>query len=531
MGLSQTGYTFMSGWGTTTTCSSNAYQQKITSEVDNLTLYACKTANISGAITLDSNRWATSDASSAATTATTTALVTSSSNKVYSKYAVGMFSNSGATTSVTKLYRNPAMTGYTFAGFYTGKAGSGTQVIDASGNYLSAASIQVTSKNGTATWYAHWTPNNYEITLDDSTNSGSGGSGKVYTTYNVNVYKDSARANAMTTSANGVTVPTRSGGYKFLGYYNSASGTTQYIDANGKITSGGLSTGKAVTNNTTKWYARFEGMTVSAPTKKLAYTGSAQSCANVTVSAPSSGATITYSNSANGTYGSSAPTITDAGTTTVYYKVNASGYTEYSGSYKCTVNRVTLSAASGTITYPTTTTTFTATCQSGGALSVASSDTSIATATISSGTVTVTWKAAGTANITVTCAASGDYAAATATYAVTTAKGACTVTLDETSGTITYPTTTKTVTASTNSNGTLSVSTANVTSVNRIPRAASNTWTSNGLTMTTAGDGIYHINGTTTAATSITIPLTAFNIPSSGNGGRFFAGNTFVVSS
>jgi hypothetical protein len=125
---------------------------------------------VSCAIVLDSNRYATSSDVSASSSATTAASVT----PVFSKYGVGIYPSisdaESGTNVITSLTTSPAMTGYTFAGFYTGKAGTGTQVIDASGNYLSAANTQVTVAHDencstpAATWYAHWTPNTISLT-------------------------------------------------------------------------------------------------------------------------------------------------------------------------------------------------------------------------------------------------------------------------------------------------------------------------------------------------------------------------------
>ena len=79
---------------------------------------------------------------------------------------------------------------------------------------------------------------------------------------------------------------------------------------------------------------------------------------------------------------------------------------------------LTLSANSGTIEYPATSTTFTVSGNTG-ILSVSSSNTSVATVSISGSTVTIKSVGAGTATITVKSAASTNYNEKTATYAVT----------------------------------------------------------------------------------------------------------------
>ncbi len=78
-----------------------------------------------------------------------------------------------------------------------------------------------------------------------------------------------------------------------------------------------------------------------------------------------------------------------------------------------------LSATSGECTYPNTITFDVIKNTSGGELSVKTSNEDIATATISGNTITVTPKNVdGTATITVTSAATGNYNAKTATYAL-----------------------------------------------------------------------------------------------------------------
>ena len=94
---------------------------------------------------------------------------------------------------------------------------------------------------------------------------------------------------------------------------------------------------------------------------------------------------------------------------------------------------VTLSATSGTITYPGEGN-FTA--AGTGTLSVESSDTAIATANVADGKITVVpGTTAGTATITVTSAATTNYKAATATYTVTVKLGTLNVTANGYSGT------------------------------------------------------------------------------------------------
>ena len=81
-------------------------------------------------------------------------------------------------------------------------------------------------------------------------------------------------------------------------------------------------------------------MTVTAEDVTVTYDGS-EHYITVNVSVPESGATITYCETKNGTYTDTNPTYTNAGVNTVYYKVTASGYADYSGSATVTINKAT----------------------------------------------------------------------------------------------------------------------------------------------------------------------------------------------
>ena len=120
-------------------------------------------------------------------------------------------------------------------------------------------------------------------------------------------------------------------------------------------------------------------------------------------------------------YSTTMPTITNTSSFTVTVMASKAGYKTQSTTQTVKVNKaagtLTLSATSGTLTYPTSTT-FTVSGNTG-TLSVSSSNTSVATVSISGSTVTVKSVAAGTATITVKSAASTNYNEKTATYTVT----------------------------------------------------------------------------------------------------------------
>ena len=120
-------------------------------------------------------------------------------------------------------------------------------------------------------------------------------------------------------------------------------------------------------------------------------------------------------------YSETVPTITETSSFTVTVRASKAGYKTQITTETVKVNKaagkLTLSATSGTINYPNSTT-FTVSGNTG-TLSVSSSDTSVATVSISESMVTVKSVAAGTATITVKSAASTNYNEKTATYAVT----------------------------------------------------------------------------------------------------------------
>ena len=156
-------------------------------------------------------------------------------------------------------------------------------------------------------------------------------------------------------------------------------------------------------------------------------------------------ATVEYSID-GGTFSSTIPKVNGANTYSVSIRASKAGYTTKTITKTITIGKntqtgnLTLSATSGTITYPTVGT-FTVTKNaSGGALSVTSSDTNVATATISGTTVTITPKAISAdgkqTTITVTSAATSNYEKQTQTYTATVNRG--TITLDATAYTGNY---------------------------------------------------------------------------------------------
>ena len=157
------------------------------------------------------------------------------------------------------------------------------------------------------------------------------------------------------------------------------------------------------------------------------------------VSVSPSDAKIEYSTDNGNTYNEEMPTVINATSVPFIVKVSKTGYKTETITRTAIVNKaegkVTLSATSGTITYPDSTT-FTASGNTG-TLSVSSNSTSIATASLSGSTITVkSGTKAGKATITVTSAESANYNEKSATYTATVQNG--TITLSATPYTGTY---------------------------------------------------------------------------------------------
>ena len=115
---------------------------------------------------------------------------------------------------------------------------SGTTIeISSGGSY--ATSRITEGMASTVNLYAVCTPNTYTITLNNQ-NANTAGTTTIYEKYGTGYYltnNNGTLSNQMTTSANGITIPTKDH-YVFKGYYTEVNGGgTKYIDENGKLTS------------------------------------------------------------------------------------------------------------------------------------------------------------------------------------------------------------------------------------------------------------------------------------------------------
>ena len=126
------------------------------------------------------------------------------------------------------------------------------------------------------------------------------------------------------------------------------------------------------------------------------------------------------------TYSETMPTITNTSEFTVTVKASKAGYKTQTTTETVKVNKasgnLTLSATSGTIAYPNSTSLTVS--NNTGSLSVSSSNSNIASASISGNTVTIkSGTTAGKATITVTSAEASNYNAKSATYEATVNNG------------------------------------------------------------------------------------------------------------
>lgn len=140
-----------------------------------------------------------------------------------------------------------------------------------------------------------------------------------------------------------------------------------------------------------------------------------------------SDAKITYCDRADGIYTATLPTYTDAGSYTVYYKVEKEGYRTVTSSETITINKasgvVTLSSNKGSLTYPLSGTFSVKENVSSGKLNVISSDTQVVSVNIKDGEIKITPISVGAATITVVSESTNNFTEAFATYSVTVEPG------------------------------------------------------------------------------------------------------------
>ena len=121
----------------------------------------------------------------------------------------------------------PTRSGYVLKGYYSSSS-SGTKYIDRFGDFL--PDFEALTLTAAKTIYAQWKAA-YKVTFNKS--SGTGGTDAIWYSPEDDAFFADA---ACTIPATSVTIPVREC-YRFNGYFNTSSGSTQYVDANGDYTS------------------------------------------------------------------------------------------------------------------------------------------------------------------------------------------------------------------------------------------------------------------------------------------------------
>lgn len=193
---------------------------------------------------------------------------------LYESLNVGFSVNANGPFEAGYVFANsslPSRTGYSFAGYWTSATG-GSQVV-AYGNTGWQVQVSPIYDNNNVTWYAHWAPKDFQVTLND--NGGSGGQVGVANQYctKAGVHYGSTWYNVCmpieggTSSDRGIattlslyTQPQRSG-FVFAGYWTTQNAVqtgdgVQIVDADGDF----LNTADATThftNNSGTIYANW----------------------------------------------------------------------------------------------------------------------------------------------------------------------------------------------------------------------------------------------------------------------------------
>ena len=278
----KTGYTF-AGWYTASNYSGSAVSKINKGSTGNKQYYAKWNPN-KYKVTLN-NQGATA-------AGTTQYWYYFNTTKVIDGETIYYYTNEACTTPMKNYtITPPTKTGYTFAGYFSGTNGTGTQYIESTGGAIN--NIYSTKAENT-TLYAKWTTNTYTLTYN--ANGGSVTPSSKTVTYNVEYGT--------------LPTPTRTG-YTFAGWYTATTGGTQ-VTSGTKVTktqnhtiyarwtanSGTKFTVKyykqkadstyPTTPNETKEYTGTTGATISCSDYKKTYTGfTYSSCKN------SSGTSIT----------------------------------------------------------------------------------------------------------------------------------------------------------------------------------------------------------------------------------------------
>ena len=152
------------------------------------------------------------------------------SNKIYESDFAGKYADGSGSISNVIV---PKKTGMKFNGYFSEKNGKGTKYIDENGNIVASNNAFA---NDSKYVYAYWTPNIYDITLDNQSATKSGTT-HIYEKYSVGFYSNSE---ATSTFSNGkIDIPQKDN-YIFDGYWTEqndykTSHGEEIINADGTI--------------------------------------------------------------------------------------------------------------------------------------------------------------------------------------------------------------------------------------------------------------------------------------------------------
>lgn len=256
------------------------------------------------------------------------------------------------TVTFAKPGKQTAIYGETFANTATAKLDSPTTITYSSSN----ESIATVDENGTVTILksgevtitatAAATGNVNEGKATYTLTIGKAAPTLIFANSTVSVKTTGSVSNKLTTEPSGLTVT-----------YSSSDPKVATVDAaTGKVTlvGEGTTTITATFAGDEKYNGATDTYTLTVDNDAIAYTAEGwhgpydAQAHSITVTTVPSGATVTYSETVDGNFTAQNPTFTDAGTYTVYFKIEAKGYDAVTGSAKVIIEKAQLTEATVT---------------------------------------------------------------------------------------------------------------------------------------------------------------------------------------
>lgn len=258
------------------------------------------------------------------------------------------------TVTFAKPGKQTAIYGETFANTATAKLDSASAKITYSSSNESIATVNATTgevtilKAGevTITATAAATGNVNEGKATYTLTIGKAAPTLIFANSTVSVKTTGSVSNKLTTEPSGLTVT-----------YSSSDPKVATVDAaTGKVTlvGEGTTTITATFAGDEKYNGATDTYTLTVDNDAIAYTAEGwhgpydAQAHSITVTTVPSGATVTYSETVDGNFTAQNPTFTDAGTYTVYFKIEAKGYDAVTGSAKVIIEKAQLTEATVT---------------------------------------------------------------------------------------------------------------------------------------------------------------------------------------